>query len=185
MPEPETQVFDTGPGMVSPALGVTLAVACIVLAATQAWIAVQHYRGAHQLPAQEPVARLLFGIVFLVAGCGIAVAVLEDRNARIELTPSTITIRNWHGSESEIPWRMVHAVVLLESSKDSSSLPFHWICASMTDGTRVRLSGGPWEESREVKIVRHEIVDRLGFEEHPPQQSRWTLIFPTERTEWS
>ena len=185
MESPEARSFDTAPRMVGAAMGAALGIGCLLLAAAQAWPVVRHYSGARQLAAFEPGARVLFGLVFLIAGLGIAVTLLEQRRARVELTSERMRLHTWWGGLREVRVADVERLVLLRPAHDETGLPFHWLYADTVHGAHVRLSGGLWPEARGCRLLRHELADRLGLREGEPADASWALILAAKRIEWS
>lgn len=185
MSQADGQSFRTGPQMTSFGFGLALALMCFVLAAVQAWPVMQHYIGARDLAAHEPTARVVFVVVLLLAGLGISIALLEQRNARVELAEGVVHVHTWRGAEPPLAPDTIEALVLLRPVQDDTDLPFHWLFVRTADGRAIRLAGGPWPEPRPVQSLRHELADRLDLQEHEPEEASWALIFAAERRTWS
>lgn len=179
----EGQSFSTGPTMVRPAPAMILLVACVALAASQWWIAA--VRWTEGAAGGEPFGRAFFAAIFTAAAFGILVALLEQRSAAVLLSDTGITIRSWRGRERTVEWDEVEAIDLIVPEGDEPELPFHWLTARTLDGGRIRLAGGPWPESVEVRRLRREIVTRLGLAESEPRRLRVALVLPAERRSWS
>ena len=180
----DEQQFDTGPHMIDRRLGIALVVACALLAASQIWAVARHYLGARPLEAYEPAARLVFGIVFVLATIGVTLALLEQRNARAILDDTGIRVRSCLGSETHVGWDEIEEVVFTQQDEQRPDLPFHWLSVITRHGRSIRLAGGPWQQTRGVQLLRHKIVDRLGLEEHEAREIRWALLLKGMRTRW-
>ncbi|MFW5869230.1 MAG: hypothetical protein ACOCX2_15500 [Armatimonadota bacterium] len=185
MQQADGRSFRTGPQMVNPGFGLVLALGCLVLAATQAWPVIEHVTGGRVLAAYEPAARAVFAVVLLLAGTGIGVALLEQRNARVEIRDDTITIANWRASRLTLQCDQIEELALIRPAQEDTDLPFHWLFVRAADGRGIRLAGGPWPEPRPVEMLRHELVDRLDLTEDEPQRADWALIFAARRRTWS
>jgi hypothetical protein len=181
----DTRSFHTGPRMINPAFGIVLTVACLLLAAAQIWIVAGHISGSRSLAAHEPAARAVFAAVFITAGFGIVVAVLEQRNGRVHIDDHGLTVCRWTGCRTRLQWNSVASIGYLCTDADEAGIPFHWLSLTTRDDRSVRLAGGPWPASQRVDLLRHELVDRLNLEEQKTDITRWALIFPAQRTEWS
>ncbi len=179
----EGQSFSTGPAMVRPAPAMILLVACVALAASQGWIAaVRWTEGAAR---GEPFGRAFFAAICTAAAFGVAVALLERRNGRVLLDDSRITIRSWRGRERTVEWDEVEAIDLTVPEGDEPELPFHWLTARTPDGGRIRLAGGPWPESVELRRLRREIVTRLGSSGGSAREFRPGRLLSATRQCWS
>ncbi len=185
MPPDDTRSFETGPRMLNPVFGIVLTVPCLLLAATQIWFVAGHISGARSLAPHEPTARGVFAAVFILAAFGIIVAMLEQRNGRVNLDDDGLTVCCWTGCQTRVQWSAVASVGHLRTDADEAGLPFHWLFLTTRDGRSVRLAGGPWPEPEGVHLLRRELVDRLGLEERETEKTRWAFLFPAQRTEWS
>lgn len=181
----EAQSFHTGPSMLHPWLAVVLAAGCGTLAGTQWWIATRQLPRAGFEISGEVAARALFASVFTVAAFGIVIALLERRRAAVLLSDTGITIRSWRGTERAVPWREVEAVDLIVPEGNDPELRFHWLTLRARDVEIVRLAGGPWPESVEVRRLRRAIVNRLDLLEDEPRRLRLALVLPAQRRRWS
>ncbi|MBD3291330.1 MAG: hypothetical protein GF393_00280 [Armatimonadia bacterium] len=177
--------FDTGPRMIDPRFGMGLALACMALAATQAWTVARHYLGAGHLDAQEPAARILFGVVFLLGAVGVTVALLEQRNATVTLDDDGIVVRSCCSRQRRVRWDEIEEVVFTRHDDEATDVPFHWLHVIAEDGSKVRLAGGPWQQTRAVQMLRHEVIDRLDLKEQATESTRWALLFKGMRNRWA
>ena len=119
------------------------------------------------------------------AAFGVVVALLERRNGRVLLDDSRITIRSWRGRERTVEWDEVEAIDLTVPEGDEPELPFHWLTARTPDGGRIRLAGGPWPESVELRRLRREIVTRLGSSGGSAREFRPGRLLSATRQCWS
>lgn len=177
--------FVTGPRMINPIFGVALALGCLALASAQILAVVRHVSGSHPLAAQEPVARGLFAAVFLLAACGIVVALLEYRNARVDLDEDGITVCSWSGCRRVVSWEQVETVGFIETDETKTDVPWHRLYIMTQEGRSIRLAGGPWRTARSTGVLRRELVERLGLEETGSSDARCALFFPATKSEWS
>jgi F0F1-type ATP synthase membrane subunit c/vacuolar-type H+-ATPase subunit K len=171
--------------MISPAMGILVALACLTFAGFQIHLIFSHYFGGDPLPAQEPYARMLFAAVFLLAAFGVTIALLEYINGEVALDDQKITVCCWLGCKREIRWDEVASVIALRPADSDPDFPFHWLAVATEDGRRLRLSGGPWSQPRSVEMLRHEIIDRLDLQPRTTESARWALIFAATRNQWS
>jgi len=185
MPRETRGHFATGPRMIAPAGGIALAAACIALAATQAWPVIGHLTGARALAPYEPALRGVFGAIFLLAGLGVVIALLEGRNAAVDLDEEGLTVSSWTGATRRVGWDEIEALGLLLPASEGTDLPFHRLSLTTAGGRSLRLSGGPWQQTDEVERLRREIIRRAGLVERGGEDAHWAFIFAARRREWS
>lgn len=184
MSDDREQSFNTGPSMLNRKLAIVLLVACATLALSQWWVAANRW-SAQGTTTGEPLARMLFAAVFTAAAIGVAYALLERMNATVILSDDAVIVHSWRGKQQEVPWEEITSISLLAPAGDEPELPFHWLTARTVEGGKIRLAGGPWPESIEVRSLRRELTARLGFERQPPTARRWLLMLPAQRVTWS
>lgn len=184
MTKDQEQSFDTGPTMLNPIFAFALLVACGALAVSQWWVATQRWADQGAMTG-EPVARILFAAVFTAAAFGIGFALLERVNAAVILGDRAVTIRSWRGEKQAIPWEEVTSVALVTPAGDQPDLPFHWLSIDTSDGRTLRLAGGPWPETVEVRDLRRKLTARLPLRRRDATSTRWLLLLPAERVTWS
>ncbi len=180
----ERRHFRTGPLMIQPALGIVLLVASLALAASRAWPVIAHFTDARALAANEPAARIAFAAVFVLAAAGIAIAMLERRNAAVDLDDDGLCVRSWWGARRRLAWDQIDAVILLRQAADEGDLPFHRLSVRVRSGRTVRLAGGPWPETPEVIGLRRKLLRKLKFAHEGVTPARWRLIFEARRATW-
>lgn len=185
MPEETRRHFATGPRMIPPAGGVALAAACIALAATQAWPVIGHLTGARVLAPYEPALRGIFGAIFVLAGLGVIIALLEGRNAAVDLDDGGLTVRSWTGATRRVAWDEIEVLGLLLPASEGADLPFHRLSLTTVGSRSIRLAGGPWQQTDEVERLRREIIRRAGLVERRGEDAHWAFIFAARRREWS
>ena len=177
--------FRTGPLMIRPALGIVLIAGSLALAASQAWRVIQHFSGTRALAPNEPVARLVVVAIFVVAAAGIAIAMLERRNAAVDLDDDGLTVQRWWGGTRRLVSDEIEAIILLRPAAKEGDLPFHRLALRLVNGRTVRIAGGPWPEGPEVLRLRRKLIGRIGLAGQNAAPARWCLIFGAERVTWT